>query len=304
MSTTGLSLKVSEEVRDALASGYPVVALESTVIAHGLPRPRNLEAARVLEDTARAGGAVPATIAVIDGTAHIGLGQADLERLATQDGIEKLSTRELPVAIARGSTGATTVAATSFLAHRAGIHVFATGGIGGVHRGELPDISPDLDQLARARIVVVCAGAKSILDLPATREVLESRGVLVLGWRTSEFPTFYSRESSLQVDARVDDAEEVAAIWRAGDAAGIGSSILLCAPIPVEAALPAERIDTAIADALAGAERDNIHGKAITPYLLRTLAEATRGESIAANLALLRNNVAVAAAVAGRIAAR
>lgn len=247
---------------------------------------------------------MPATIAVLDGAAHIGLGQADLERLATQDGIEKLSTRELPVAIARGSTGATTVAATSFLAHRAGIHVFATGGIGGVHRGELPDISPDLDQLPRTRIVVVCAGAKSILDLPATREVLESRGVLVLGWRTNEFPAFYSRESGLQVDARVDDAEEVAAIWRAGDAAGIGSSILLCAPIPVEAALPSDRIDTAIADALAGAERDNIRGKAITPYLLRALAEATRGESIAANLALLRNNVAVAAAVAGRIAAR
>lgn len=297
------SLIVADEVRDAIAAGLPVVALESTVIAHGLPRPRNLEAARLLEDTARIGGAVPATIAVMDGVPRIGLSADELDRLANQNGIEKLSTRELPIAIARGATGATTVAATAFLAHKAGIAVFATGGIGGVHRGDLPDVSPDLGQLARTRIVLVCAGAKSILDLPATREMLETLGILVLGYRTDEFPAFYSRESGLPVDARVDDPEEVAAIWRAGEAAGVEAAILLCAPIPSASALPGDRIEGMITAALGSAERDRIRGKDITPYLLRAVGEATGGQSIEANLALLANNVSVAAGVAGRIAA-
>lgn len=293
---------LSAEVRDALASRRPIVALESTVIAHGLPRPRNLEAAISLEGVVRSHGAVPATVAVIDGVPRIGLSAQELERLATADDVHKLSTRDLPVTVARRRTGATTVAATAFLASKVGIPVFATGGIGGAHRGTPVDISADLGQLARTKILVVSAGAKSILDLPATREVLETLGVLVLGFRTDTLPAFYSRDSGLPVDARVDDPQEVAAIWRAHRESGIDAGILLCVPIPEEAALPGDQLEGIITAALRRAEEEGIRGKDITPYLLREVGRSTGGASIEANLALLVNNVSVAAAVAVRIA--
>lgn len=298
----GPALVLSEEVQDALRTGRAVVALESTVIAQGLPRPRNLEAAQSLEEVVRFHGVVPATIAVIEGVPRIGLSANELETLATRDDVHKLSTRDIPVCVARRLTGATTVAATSFLAARAGIPVFATGGIGGVHRGTPLDVSADLGQLARTRIVVVSAGAKSILDLPATRELLETLGILVLGFRTDRFPAFYSPDSGLAVDARADDAEEVASIWRAHLQAGIESGILLCVPIPAEAALPADELEAVIVDALSRADDEGIRGKAITPYLLREVARVTDGVSVEANLALLTRNVSVAADVAVQIA--
>ena len=214
--------RLSAGVADALRDGNPVVALESTVFAHGLPRPRNVEVARELETVISEGGATPATIAILDGVACIGLSPEEIDRVGTSDGVEKLSTRDLGVAIARRATGATTVAATVHIARAAGISVFATGGIGGVHRGPGIDVSADLSQLGQTSIIVVCSGAKSILDLPATREILETLGVLVLGWRTSDFPSFYARESGLPVDARVEAAAEIAEIWRAHQASGVG----------------------------------------------------------------------------------
>lgn len=296
-------LEVSDEVGDALRSARPLVALESTVLAHGLPRPRNLEVALALETLVRQAGAVPATIAVIEGRARVGLATAQLERIALDDGVHKLSTRDLPLALARRSTGATTVASTAFLATRAGISVFATGGIGGIHRGAPPDVSADLVELGRTPIVVVCAGAKSILDLPATREALETLGVLVLGWRTDELPAFYSRSSGLPVDGRVEDASGVARIWEAQRAIGIAAACLVCAPIPDEHALDQQQADSAIVEAVAEARSRGISGKAITPHLLRRLAEVTGGKSLEANVALLENNTRIAAAIAAAMAA-
>lgn len=281
-----------------------MVALESTVIAHGLPRPRNLEIALELEEIVRRAGAVPATIAVIDGIARIGLAREELIALAEDDRFEKLSARDLPVAIARRSNGATTVAATAFLAAGAGIPVFATGGIGGVHRGQPLDVSADLTQLRRTRIIVVCAGAKSILDLPATREVLETLGILVLGWGTDRFPAFYVSTSDLSVDARVDSAAEVAAVWDAHARLGTGSALLVCAPVPAMSELPAREVERVVAAALRQAEVAGIQGKAITPFLLAQVAAATGGASLEANIALLRNNVAIAASIAQEVEAR
>lgn len=295
-------IRVSEEVRTALAEGRPVVALESTVLAHGLPRPRNLEVGRVLEAEVRAGGAVPATVAVLAGVPVAGLAAAELERVANADGVLKLSTRDLPLAVARAADGATTVAATSWLAHRAGIEVFATGGIGGVHRGEPRDVSADLTELGRTPLVVVCAGAKSILDLPATREGLETAGVAVLGWRTDEFPGFYARETGLAVDARVEGAEEVAAVWRARRALGTPGALLLCVPPPEESALPADRVAEAIEGALEEARAAGVGGKEVTPFLLGAVARLTGGRSLEANVALLRRNARVAAEVAAAVA--
>ncbi len=290
--------RVSPEVEEALASRRPVVALESTVLTHGLPRPRNLEVGVELESAVRAGGGVPATVAVIDGVPRVGLTREEIERIATASGVMKISTREIPLAIARSATGGTTVAATAFLAARAGIRVFATGGIGGVHRGTPLDVSPDLTELSRTAIIVVCAGAKAILDLPATREALETLSVLVLGWRTEAFPGFYSRDTGLTVDARVDEASEVAAIWRAHETTGATGGILLCAPAPDRAEIPASTISAAIETATARARDLDVRGKEITPFLLRELATATEGATLAANIALLRNNAEVATAVA------
>lgn len=291
-------MEISPEVADALAETRPVVALESTVLAQGLPRPRNLEVGRELETIVRAAGAVPATIALLDGKVRVGLDDAGLERIATSDGVEKLSTRDLPVALARHAPGATTVAATAHLAVRAGIPVFATGGIGGVHRGSPPDLSADLTELRRTPILVVCAGAKSILDLPATRELLETLGILVLGWRTDRFPAFYTSDSGLGVDARVDDAAEAASVVAKHGEIGAPGAILLCVPIPAESALDPAEVDAVIGEALAEASSEGIRGKAITPYLLKRVAERSGGASLEANVALLRNNVRVASEVA------
>jgi pseudouridine-5'-phosphate glycosidase len=287
----------------ALGAGRGVVALESTVLAHGLPFPRNLEVGRALEAEVRSGGAEPATVAVLAGTPCVGLSAAELEHVATAQGVMKLSTRDLPVAVARRADGATTVAATMWIARAAGVSVFATGGIGGVHRGEPRDVSADLRELGRTPLVVVCAGAKAILDLPATREALESEGVLVAGWRTEEMPAFYSRESGLTVDVRVEDAAEVAALWRARRELETPGAILLCVPPPEEAAIPAAEVEREIDRALRRAAEEGVTGKRVTPFLLAEVARLTGGRSLDANVALLRHNARTAAAVAAAVAA-
>lgn len=295
-------LVTSQEVGDALREGLPVVALESTVLAHGLPYPRNLEVGHALESEIRAGGAIPATVAVLAGEPRVGLSEAELERVATGSGVLKASTRDLPVAVARKRDAATTVAATMCLSARAGIAVFATGGIGGVHRGEPLDVSADLTELGRTRQIVVSAGAKAILDLPATREALETRGVLVAGWRTDEMPAFYSRESGLEVDVRVEEAREVAALWRAQAEVGAPGALLLCVPAPAEAAVDAATVERHVVAALAAARAAGISGKALTPFLLSEMGRLTGGDTLEANVALLRNNARVAAAVAVAVA--
>lgn len=296
-------LVVDEEVAAALAAGRPVVALESTIVAHGLPWPGNLDTARAIEATVRAGGAVPATIAVLDGAVRVGLDAARLEALARAEGVLKLSRADLAYAVATGRPGATTVAATMIAAALAGIRVFATGGIGGVHRGAGQDISADLPELARAPVVVVCAGAKAILDLPATLEWLETHGVPVIGYQTDEFPAFYSRTSGLKLEARADSPAAVAAMARALWDYGLSGGLLVCVPCPAEHARPAAEMEAAIAQAVAEADRQGVRGKAVTPFLLARIAELTHGESKTANLALLENNARVAAQIAVALAA-
>lgn len=291
-------LRVSGEIRQALGTGQALVALESTVIAHGLPYPTNLETARQMEAIIREHGAVPATIAVLDGHLRVGLADIELEHLATAKGIRKTSRRDLPVVVARSEDGATTVAATATIAAWAGLEVFATGGIGGVHRGAAFDVSNDLPTLASVPVAVVCAGAKSILDLKATLEWLETAGVPVVGYRTDEFPAFYTRRSGLPVDVRVDGPEEVAAIVRAARQMGLPGGTLIAVPVPASAELPAELLEAAIASALVEAEARGIEGSASTPFLLRWLARQTDGASLNANIALLENNAAVAAQIA------
>jgi pseudouridylate synthase len=301
---TGSWLRFSPEVADARSAGSPIVALESTVIAHGLPRPRNLETAREVEALIRARGAVPATIAVLDGVPTIGLSPEQLERLADEAGVEKLSTRDLPVAMARRTTGGTTVASTAHLASRAGIEVFATGGIGGVHRGPPVDVSADLVELHRTSIIVVSAGAKSILDLRATREILETLGVLTLGWRTDELPAFYSPRSGITVDARVDSSTEVVEIWKSHVAGELPGGILLCVPIPEESAFPDELLEGALAEGTIRAAAEGVEGREVTPYLLRAITEASGGATVDANVALLLSNAAVAAEIAVKLKSR
>lgn len=293
-------LVIADEVRSAMAAGQPVVALESTVIAHGLPRPANLEIARALEAAVRAAGAVPATIAILDGSIVVGLDDSAMLRLATSDGVAKASRRDLAVALARGTPAATTVAGTLACATLAGIAVFATGGIGGVHRGAALsfDISADLDEVARARVVTVCAGAKSILDLSLTLEYLETAGVPVIGLGTDEFPAFYSRQSGLGVPYCCESASEVAAIAGIQWTSGLGGGVLVACPIPTEHEIPAARIEPLIARALGEADARDIGGAALTPFLLRRLAELTGGASIDANRALLLNNASWAARIA------
>jgi pseudouridylate synthase len=297
-------LYVSPEIRAQLDAGGPIVALESTVIAHGLPRPRNIEVALELESIVRESGAVPATIGVIQGRPTIGLTKSEIGLLAADATVEKLSTRDLPVAVGSRLNGATTVASTSFLAARAGIEVFATGGIGGVHRGTPLDASADLTELHRTSLIVVCAGAKSILDLPATRELLETLGVLTLGWKTEHFPGFYAVESGESVDRRVDEVSEVAAIWKAHRGLSLPGSVLVCVPVPVDDAIPRGDIDTAIGQALHDASEDGIRGKAVTPYLLHRIAEESGGASLETNVALLRNNARIASKIAVAVAER
>ncbi|MFJ3635919.1 pseudouridine-5'-phosphate glycosidase [Streptomyces sp. NPDC090112] len=297
---------LSEEVREALAQGRPVVALESTIIAHGLPRPRNLEVGLELEELVRAEGAVPATVAVVDGVARAGLDKTRLERIAAGDGVRKLGHRDLAPALATGATGATTVSATAFLAARAGLRVFATGGLGGVHRewAQTQDESADLSLLARTRITVVCAGVKSILDVPATLQRLETLGVGVLGYGTDRFPGFYLADSGEPVDWTVHRPEEVAAVMAAQDALGGPESALLVAnPVAAADQLDPELHDRVLAEALAAAREQGITGQAVTPFLLGFLVRATGGASLEANLAAVRGNVRLGARIAAARAA-
>lgn len=292
---------VHPEVADALARGRPVVALESTLIAHGLPRPDNLAVARELECRVRAGGAVPATVAVLGGTAYLGLTPDQLERVAATTGLAKLSARDLPIAVGLVGDGATTVAATALLASRAGIRVFATGGLGGVHRGARDsfDESADLSELARTPVVVVCSGVKSILDVPATLERLESLGIPLVGYRTSRFPGFYLSDSGLPVDWRVDHPEQVATIVRAGDALGLGNRALVVAnPLPAHEQLDPVLHETVLTSGLTAAAAQGISGKEVTPFLLGWFHEQTGGASLATNIRLVEHNVTLAAQIA------
>jgi pseudouridine-5'-phosphate glycosidase len=288
-------LSVNEEVANALGKGRPVVALESTVITHGLPRPVNLDLARDLEAIIRWAGAVPATVAVTAGRIRLGLEASELEHLALHASPVKVSRRELGIAVSGGLDGGTTVAATAFVAHVAGARVFATGGIGGVHRGDSGDVSADLPALAETPIGVVCAGAKAILDLPKTLEWLETGGVPVLGWQTDDFPAFVSHSSGLRVPQRVDKMETAAAIARSHWAVGMRSAVLLTVPCPAEAALPDGEMERALHGAEAQATDAGISGGALTPFLLSALNQLTAGASLQANLALLRNNARLAA---------
>ncbi len=287
-------IEIAPEVADAQA----VVALESTVIAHGLPRPANLETAQRLEQIVRAAGAVPATVGILAGKLKVGLGAEEVQRLAEEDNIRKVSTRDLPIAVAEGWDGATTVATTCWIAHRAGIKVFATGGTGGVHRGALPDVSADLPELARTPIVVVCSGAKIVLDLPATREWLETHGVTVVGYQCDEFPAFYSRRSGLPVDTRANSPAQVAALFQAQRGLGIDSALLVTVPVPEDFEVPQAQLQTVLDQALESAERDGIGGRELTPFLLSQMARRSHGSTLRANIALLENNARVAAEIA------
>ena len=295
----------SEPVRQALHAGGAVVALESTIIAHGLPRSRNLAVARELEAAVRAAGAVPATIAVLDGDPRIGLDEDGLERIASTD-MAKLSVRDLPLATARGADGATTVAATAHLAAHAGIRVFATGALGGEHRGarESWDESADLLALARTPITVVAAGVKSILDVGATLERLETLGVSVAGWRTSRFPGFYLTDGGFDLDWRVDGADEVAAAMAAADALGVEGALVVANPVDAAQQLDPAEHERVLAEGLERARAAGVTGKAVTPFLLDHLHRATEGRSLEVNIAVARSNASVAGAIAAAWAAR
>lgn len=297
-------LDLSLEVADALAANRAVVALESTIIAHGMPYPRNVETARAVEAIIREEGAVPATIAVLGGRLRVGLDDEALERLGQAADVAKLSRRDLPSILARGGDGATTVAATMIAAHLAGIRIFVTGGIGGVHRGaeESFDISADLEELARTPVAVVCAGAKSILDLPKTLEYLETRGVPVIGYGTGSFPAFYSRSSGLALNQRCDDPAEAASILRAQAALGYTGGAVIANPIPEADALPAEKMDEVIGQALREADANGVAGKDVTPFLLGRIVEITGGRSLEANIALVKHNARIGARIAVALA--
>ncbi|MGH9929819.1 MAG: pseudouridine-5'-phosphate glycosidase [Pyrinomonadaceae bacterium] len=296
-------LSYSPEVESALAAKRPVVALESTVIAHGLPRPQNLETARRLEEIVREAGAVPATIAILQGQLRVGLTSEEIHFIAENDEVRKISIRDLPIAIAQKWNGATTVASTSWIAQRAGIKVFATGGIGGVHRGFLPDVSGDLPALASTPIVVVCSGAKVVLDLPATREWLETYGITVVGYQCNEMPAFYSRSSGLPADVRVDSPAEVAQIFRAQQALGIERALLVTVPVPKDFEFPAADLERALNAALHDAEQQQIGGRELTPFLLSRMAQMSEGATLRTNIALLENNARVAAQIAWTLVA-
>jgi pseudouridine-5'-phosphate glycosidase len=294
-------LELSEEVAAAVQAGRPVVALESTIVSHGLPRPDNARIAREIEDAVRAGGAVPATIALVDGVVRAGLDDAGLEAIASRDDVVKCSARDLPIAAARGATGATTVAATAHVAALAGIELFATGGLGGVHReaAETWDESADLFALARTRICVVCAGVKSILDIPATLERLETLGVGVAGYRTDRFPAFYLRDSGQSLPWRLDTPEEVAAVLAARSALGLdGSALVVANPIAPEEELDAGLHDRVLTEALEAAARGGVRGRDVTPFLLARFHAATEGASLRANVALVLANARLAAEIA------
>jgi len=297
-------LVIAPAVKTALATKRPVVALESTIITHGMPYPANAETAREVEAEVAATGAVPATIAIIDGALHVGLEADQLDALARNKGAAKASRRDMAVLVAQGRTAGTTVASTMLIAARAGIAIFATGGIGGVHRGaELSfDVSADLIELSRSPVIVVCAGAKSILDLPKTLEVLETYGVPVIGYRTSEFPAFFSRSSGIKLEHRLEEAAEVADAIRAHRELGMTGGMLICNPLPAADEVPAAEMTPRIEAALAEAAAKGIAGKDVTPYLLARLVELTGGKSLAANRKLIRANARLAGEIAGALA--
>ena len=300
-------LDVAPEVQEALKNHKPVVALESTIISHGMPYPQNVETALNVEKIIRENGAVPATIAVIGGRLKAGLSPEEIDYLGkTGAGVAKASRRDLPVLVALGRDGATTVTTTMMIAHMAGISVFATGGIGGVHRGAetTMDISADLEELAQTPVLVVCAGAKSILDLGLTLEYLETHGVPVIGYGTDELPAFYTRRSGFSVDYRMDTPEEIAAAFRTSLDLGLRGGMLVTDPIPEEWSMDADVIDRAIAEAVSEAEAQGIHGKAITPFLLARIKDLTGGDSLAANTQLVFNNARLAAQIAAALSAR
>jgi pseudouridine-5'-phosphate glycosidase len=292
-------LVVSPGVAEALADGRPVVALESTIISHGLPRPRNLEAAREFEQILLSRGVTPATVAVLDGVPRVGLDARGVERIASED-MAKASVRDLPILSAKGISGATTVAATAYLAAKAGVRVFATGGLGGVHRGAAQtfDESADLSALAISPIAVVSAGVKSVLDIAATLERLETLSVPLIGYRTTNFPSFWLRESGHTIDWSVDSADEIAAIMRSQDALGHGQGIVVANPIPLAEQWDPNEHDRIIAQAFAAAEASGVHGKAVTPFLLGYIVDASGGKSLEVNLDIARNNVRLAAEIA------
>jgi pseudouridine-5'-phosphate glycosidase len=289
---------ISPEIEAAIAADRAVVALESTVIAQGLRRPQNLETAQRLEQIVRAEGVTPATIAVLSGKFCVGIDQDQVGRIANGTDIKKLSTRDLAIAVAREWDGATTVASTMWIAFRAGIYIFATGGIGGVHRGPLPDVSADLPELSRTPMIVVCSGAKIVLDLPATREWLETNSITVVGYGCDEMPAFYSRQSDLPVDVRCDSPEEVMQLFRTQRQLGVAGALLVTVPVPVEAEVPEETLKRLLDESLSAAEQSNITGRDLTPFLLRHMAEFSEGTTLRANIALLENNARVAATIA------
>lgn len=299
-------VELHPEVADAINEGRPVVALESTIISHGMPYPQNVETARAVEQILRDGGAIPATIAVLDGKIRVGLDDEALERMGHGETIAKLSRRDLPIALATKQPGATTVSATMIGARLAGIRIFVTGGIGGVHRGAETsfDVSADLTELSRTEVAVICAGAKSILDLPKTLEYLETQGVPVIGWQTGEFPAFYTPTSGLKVDHRAETPEEVAAIMAAKWDLGLSGGLIVANPVPAEFAMPHEKISAAIEQALSEARKQGVTGKAETPFLLARVSELTGGTSLATNIRLVENNARLGAKLAKAYAAR
>ncbi len=301
-------LKLHPEVVAALREGRPVVALESTIITHGMPHPENLDTARAVEEEIRRAGAVPATIAVVDGVPRVGLDLGELALLAStnRETVVKVSRRDLPIAVARGLSGGTTVSATMVIAAAAGIRVFVTGGIGGVHRGatETFDISADLAELGRTNVAVICAGAKAILDLPLTLEYLETLGVPVIGYQTSEFPAFYTRSSGLLVDYRAETPNEIADIMRAKWDLGLDGGIVVANPVPASAELDPKTVEEAVQQALNHAAVEGVRGADLTPFLLSRLGAITGGASLQTNIALVRNNARLGAAVARAWCAR
>lgn len=303
-SRSGLFI-VAPEVAAALMQGRPVVALETAILTHGLPRPVNVETALAVEEDVRARGAVPATIGVVDGRVVAGLTREQICALGERAGVWKCSLRDLPVAVAQGAWGGTTVAATAWAAARAGIEVFVTGGIGGVHRHAATtfDISADLPALASTPVTVVCGGAKSVLDLPATLEYLETAGVPVLGFQTSEFPAFYVRTSGLPVDARVESAEEAARVISTARLLGQRHGLVVCIPPPAEQALAPDLFERLLEEALAAAHTAGVRGKQVTPFLLAYLERASGGATLGVNIALIRQNARVGAAIAAALAA-
>ena len=292
-------LKINPEVKEALEEGKPVVALESTIISHGMPYPRNVETALLVEKTIRDHGAIPATIGIIDGNAIVGMTKDEIEEFGKRKGILKASRRDLPVVYAKKYWAATTVATTMIIANQAGIDVFVTGGIGGVHRGatETMDISADLQELAKTDVTVICAGAKAILDLPLTLEYLETQGVPVLGFKTKELPAFYTAHSGLSVDYQIDSYEEAARIMKEKKINGLKGGILITNPIPEKYSMDKITIDNAINTALKVAEREGIKGKEVTPFLLSKIVEITCGDSLESNIHLVINNAIVGAEI-------